>query len=85
MKGEAPGVRCFPISADVRNYEAMSNAIDRVLQEFGRIDILINSAAGNFLCPPEKLSYNAFKSVMEIGMKYLHLLILDIQLISFNT
>lgn len=64
---EAPGVRCFPVSADVRDQTAMVEAIDQILFEFGRIDILVNGAAGNFLCPPEKLSLNAFKSVMEIG------------------
>ena len=36
------------------------------MQEFGRLDILVNSAAGNFLCPAEDLSVNGFKTVMEI-------------------
>ncbi|XP_072791734.1 peroxisomal 2,4-dienoyl-CoA reductase [(3E)-enoyl-CoA-producing] isoform X5 [Taeniopygia guttata] len=36
------------------------------LQEFKRIDILINGAAGNFLCPASALSFNAFKTVIDI-------------------
>lgn len=66
------GVRCLPIAADVRNYSAMSDAVDRVLLEFGRIDILVNGAAGNFPCSPESLSYNGFKSVMETGTPFTH-------------
>lgn len=41
-------------------------AVDQALKEFGKIDILINCAAGNFLCRASTLSFNAFKTVMEI-------------------
>lgn len=51
---------------DVRNYTSVVEAIDFVLKEFGKIDILINGAAGNFLAPFEKLSSNGFKTVLEI-------------------
>jgi peroxisomal 2,4-dienoyl-CoA reductase len=40
--------------------------IDKVLRDFGRIDVLVNGAAGNFLAEAEKLSLNAFKTVIEI-------------------
>ncbi|EHH60015.1 Peroxisomal 2,4-dienoyl-CoA reductase, partial [Macaca fascicularis] len=45
---------------------AVMAAVDQALKEFGRIDILINCAAGNFLCPAGALSFNAFKTVMDI-------------------
>ena len=40
--------------------------VDFVLAKFNKIDILVNGAAGNFLVPFEKMSVNAFKTVMEI-------------------
>uniref|UniRef100_A0A673FUQ1 Peroxisomal 2,4-dienoyl-CoA reductase [(3E)-enoyl-CoA-producing] n=1 Tax=Sinocyclocheilus rhinocerous TaxID=307959 RepID=A0A673FUQ1_9TELE len=51
---------------DVRQPEMISAAMDEALKTFGRVDILINNAAGNFLCPATSLSFNAFKTVMEI-------------------
>lgn len=51
---------------DVRKPEAITKAVEEALGHFRRIDILINNAAGNFLCPAENLSFNAFKTVMEI-------------------
>nr|AZL94570.1 2,4-dienoyl-CoA reductase 2 [Nephromyces sp. MMRI]AZL94581.1 2,4-dienoyl-CoA reductase 2 [Nephromyces sp. MMRI] len=57
---------CFPVAADVRNYDQMSEAFDKIMNRFGSFNILVNGAAGNFLSPVASLSYNGFKSVMEI-------------------
>jgi peroxisomal 2,4-dienoyl-CoA reductase len=46
--------------------EDYSAVIDEILKDFGRIDILLNGAAGNFLADAENLSLNAFKTVIEI-------------------
>ncbi|XP_005391704.1 PREDICTED: peroxisomal 2,4-dienoyl-CoA reductase [Chinchilla lanigera] len=62
----ATGQRCLPLSMDVRAPAAIMAAVDQALKEFGKIDILINCAAGNFLCPASALSFNAFKTVVEI-------------------
>lgn len=43
-----------------------AGVIDEILKDFGRIDILLNGAAGNFLADAENLSLNAFKTVIEI-------------------
>ncbi|XP_027469867.1 peroxisomal 2,4-dienoyl-CoA reductase isoform X3 [Zalophus californianus] len=58
--------RCLPLSLDVRALPAVAAAVDQALKEFGKIDILVNCAAGNFLCPASALSFNAFKTVMDI-------------------
>jgi peroxisomal 2,4-dienoyl-CoA reductase len=62
------GTTCIPISADVRDYARLERAFDEALERVpnNRLDILINGAAGNFMAPVEKLSSNAFKTVMEI-------------------
>ncbi|KAB1251929.1 Peroxisomal 2; 4-dienoyl-CoA reductase [Camelus dromedarius] len=62
----ATGQRCLPLSLDVRSPLAITAAVEQALKEFGKIDILINCAAGNFLCPAGTLSSNAFKTVMDI-------------------
>ncbi|XP_060071761.1 peroxisomal 2,4-dienoyl-CoA reductase [(3E)-enoyl-CoA-producing]-like isoform X2 [Ylistrum balloti] len=63
---KATGRRCVPVQMDVRTPESIMKAADTALSEFGRIDYLINGAAGNFLSPITGLSFNAFKTVMEI-------------------
>lgn len=60
------GQRCLALPADVRKPDQIEAALDRTLAEFGRLDIVINGAAGNFLAPAATLSYNAFRTVMEI-------------------
>ncbi|NXV04821.1 DECR2 reductase, partial [Cettia cetti] len=62
----ATGQQCLPLSMDVRQPQTIAAAVDEALKEFKRIDILINGAAGNFLCPASALSFNAFKTVIDI-------------------
>ncbi|NXL77052.1 DECR2 reductase, partial [Leptocoma aspasia] len=62
----ATGQQCLPLSMDVRQPQTVAAAVDEALKEFKRIDILINGAAGNFLCPASALSFNAFKTVIDI-------------------
>ncbi|MBN3290702.1 DECR2 reductase, partial [Polypterus senegalus] len=60
------GRHCLPLQLDVRQPQTIETAVDEALREFGRIDVLVNNAAGNFLCPASELSFNAFRTVMEI-------------------
>ena len=62
----ATGRKCLPIQMDVRRYEEVDRAVKEAMREFGFIDILINNAAGNFLCPVSAMSSNAFRTVLEI-------------------
>src|SRR5499427_4457776 len=63
-RGEA-----FAVAADVRQPEAVASAIAATVDRFGKIDIVINGAAGNFLCPAEELSPNGFGTVVDIDLK----------------
>lgn len=54
------------MQGDVRKNEDCIAAIQNTIKHFGRLDILINGAAGNFLAQAEKLSANGFKAVMDI-------------------
>ena len=53
---------------DVRDAEAVKAVVGRVAATHGRIDLLVNNAAGNFYAPSESLSPNAWRSVVEIDL-----------------
>ncbi len=57
------------VSGDVRNIDDVENVINEGMQHFGEIDMLINNAAGNFISPTERLSANAFSSIIDIVLK----------------
>src|SRR5438105_41109 len=66
---EENGGECLAVAADVRDYAGVENAIAKTLEHYGRIDIVINGAAGNFLCAADQLSANGFGSVVDIDTK----------------
>jgi NAD(P)-dependent dehydrogenase (short-subunit alcohol dehydrogenase family) len=51
---------------DVREAPAVQKAAAEVLEHHGRVDVLVNNAAGNFVCPSERLSANAWRAVLGI-------------------
>jgi NAD(P)-dependent dehydrogenase (short-subunit alcohol dehydrogenase family) len=53
-------------TCDVRDYAAVETAATAAEQQFGRIDSVVNNAAGNFIAPTEKLTPNAFQAVVGI-------------------
>src|SRR6185295_7731831 len=59
----------FAVAADVRNPEEIRNAITATVERFGKIDVVVNGAAGNFLCKAEELSPNGFGAVVDIDLK----------------
>lgn len=63
------GGQCLPLQCDVRHYEEVENMLQAVLKEFGKVDVLLNNAAGNFISPTERLSANAFDTVIDIVLK----------------
>ncbi len=63
------GGKAIPVIADVRAPEDVERAISTTLGQFGKIDIVVNGAAGNFLCPAEQLSPNGFGTVVDIDLK----------------
>jgi 2,4-dienoyl-CoA reductase [(3E)-enoyl-CoA-producing], peroxisomal len=66
---ESNGGECLAVAADVRDFAAIEDAISQTAAHFGKIDILVNGAAGNFLCKAEELSANGFGTVLDIDAK----------------
>ncbi len=53
---------------DVRDYPALEKSMNDAAAAFGRLDIVVNSAAGNFLSPAASLSANGFRAVIDIDL-----------------
>ena len=64
----AAGGKASARAVDVRDTELVRSMVAEVSRVHGRIDILVNNAAGNFYAPSESLSENAWKSVIEIDL-----------------
>ena len=63
------GGECFPVACDVRDFEGVEKAVATAVEKFGKIDIVVNGAAGNFLCLAKELSANGFGTVVDIDTK----------------
>ncbi|HEY2962842.1 MAG TPA: SDR family oxidoreductase [Pyrinomonadaceae bacterium] len=63
------GGKAIAVVADVRQPAEVENAVAKTVAEFGKIDIVVNGAAGNFLCAAEELSPNGFGTVVDIDLK----------------
>ena len=64
----AAGGKASGVAVDVREPERVQQMMADVAATHGRIDLLVNNAAGNFYAPSESLSANAWKSVIEIDL-----------------
>lgn len=63
---QAQGIRAIGLEGDVRKIEDAARVVELTVKQFGRLDILVNGAAGNFLSPAEDLSPNGFRTVLDI-------------------
>ncbi|CAN4102493.1 unnamed protein product [Withania somnifera] len=59
-------LKSFGIRGDVRKQEDAKRVVELTVKQFGKLDILVNAAAGNFLVSAEDLSPNGFKTVLDI-------------------
>ena len=66
---EETGGKCLAVQCDVRHYDEVENMLQAVLAAYGRVDVLLNNAAGNFISPTERLSANAFDTIIDIVLK----------------
>ena len=57
------------VQCDVRNYNEVENLLQKTIEKFGDVHGLLNNAAGNFISPTERLSANAFSTIIDIVLK----------------
>ena len=60
------GAEVLGLQCDVRDTDQVNSMVNDTLNQFDKIDILINNAAGNFISPTEMLSPGGFKAVVDI-------------------
>ncbi|WP_129718428.1 SDR family oxidoreductase [Pedobacter sp. SYP-B3415] len=63
------GGKVLPLVCDVRDPEQVEKVLHQTIEKFGTPDVLLNNAAGNFISPTERLSANAFSSIIDIVLK----------------
>jgi NAD(P)-dependent dehydrogenase (short-subunit alcohol dehydrogenase family) len=63
------GGKVLAVQCDVRHYDQVEALVKASVETFGKIDILLNNAAGNFISPTERLSANAFDTIIDIVLK----------------
>jgi len=66
---EKTGGKVLAVACDVREVEQVENVLAKTIERFGQVDVLLNNAAGNFISPTERLSANAFSSIIDIVLK----------------
>ncbi len=63
------GGEVLAVPCDVRHYDQVEALVKQANDTFGSVDILVNNAAGNFISPTERLSSNAFDTIIDIVLK----------------
>jgi NAD(P)-dependent dehydrogenase (short-subunit alcohol dehydrogenase family) len=63
------GGKVLTVQCDVRNYDEVESMVAASIHEYGTVDVLLNNAAGNFISPTERLSANAFDTIIDIVLK----------------
>ncbi len=66
---ELTGARVLPVSCDVRKEDEIQALLQQTLDKFGKLDGLLNNAAGNFISPTERLGPKAFGIIIDIVLK----------------
>ncbi|MGV3684417.1 MAG: SDR family oxidoreductase [Daejeonella sp.] len=68
MQSETAG-NVLPLQCDVRNPDEIETVLKSSIEAFGGVHGLLNNAAGNFISPTERLSANAFSTIIDIVLK----------------
>lgn len=66
---EKNGGKVIPVACDVRDIDQVEGMWEKAKAELGQIHVVLNNAAGNFISPTERLSTNAFNTVLDIVLK----------------
>lgn len=65
---EGQGGSAEGYAADVREYDVLARAIQSASERYGKLDVVVCGAAGNFPAPAAGMSANGFKAVVDIDL-----------------
>jgi len=63
------GIRCLGLTCDVRDEQAVEAVVEQTVAELGGLHIVVNNAAGNFPATIDGLSYNGFRTIVDIDLQ----------------
>ncbi|AWW31901.1 short-chain dehydrogenase [Echinicola strongylocentroti] len=69
LESEVGRGKVIPLACDIRAVEQVEAMFESAVEQLGHIDVVVNNAAGNFISPTERLSANAFHTVIDIVLK----------------
>lgn len=72
------GGEVLPVQLDIRDPAAVTKAVDTIEAQLGLPTVVVHNAAGNFISPTERLSANAFQTIIDIVLKGTGFLTLDV-------
>ena len=64
-----PKGRIEPFACDIREEDEVDGLVDQVLDRFGRVDLLVNNAGGQFLSPAEDITPKGFRTVIRLNVE----------------
>ncbi len=62
------GVKTLPVKCDITDTETVNAMVDKVMEEFGRVDILINNAGTGAVAPAEDITYHQVANEMNLDL-----------------
>ena len=68
IQAQAPACQCLSMPGNIIYMDQCKSIVKDVVDKFGRVDILVNGAGGNFFAMAETISPNAVRRVMEIDI-----------------
>jgi NAD(P)-dependent dehydrogenase (short-subunit alcohol dehydrogenase family) len=66
---EATGRKAFGVELDVGDERSIRNAVARVEEHFGRIDVLVNNAGCNVRKPATEISWEDWNTVLDTNLR----------------
>ena len=64
----AEGLQVYVECCDVRDFAGVERVVAGIIEHYGRLDIVVNNAAGNFPAPISEISANGFKTIVDIDL-----------------
>ena len=68
MELEGAGAECLAIPCDVREPEEVRSLVNRTLDRFGAVDVLVNNAGGQFTAPAEEITVHGMRAVHRLAL-----------------
>lgn len=69
LREQTGNANILAVQCDVRKYNEVEDLLQKTIDAFGAVDVLLNNAAGNFISPTERLSHKAFDVIVDIVLK----------------